>query len=246
VFDDYIDRVEEAGNEATVVVQTSELLKKYPKGYRQAYNQACTGLPKDLGFNHGLSAPQPDFVEGLEKEEFRPFPVDEYIPGAALYQDDPHSVTLPQIAGEWKGPAGDMREATMQSAYDGAAMVYARTQALAYMGEEDPPGHASVTTFTIDGTNLNLYAHYATPAEDDENTLEYHQYPISSTNLTSTYRGHKDGRKSLRNAQDHAKAQSEQLRDQLKQYWKQNRNKRPPVAVGVHPPDVEPPPARNR
>ncbi|KAK0655385.1 hypothetical protein B0T16DRAFT_10295 [Cercophora newfieldiana] len=229
-YNDYADRVEGAENEATLVVEVSgELLKKYPKGYKRAFNKAFTNLPKDAGFNNGLSAPQPDFVEGLEKEEYRPFPVDEYLDSAALHSDNPYSVTLPQIAGEWKGPDGSMKEAELQSSYDGAALVHARAQALAYMGKEDPPGHAEITTFTTDGTNLNLYAHYATPAdatpaEDDEDALEYHQYLISSANLTGTYQGHKDGRKSLRNAQDHAKTQSEQLRDQLKQHWKKNRN----------------------
>lgn len=46
-------------------------------------------------------------------EEFRPFLVDEYINGAVLYKDNPRSVTLPHIAGEWKGPGGDMREAAL-------------------------------------------------------------------------------------------------------------------------------------
>ena len=243
VYNDYVDRIEKAGNEATIVVKTSELLKKYPKGYNQAYNRACTNIPRDVGFNNGLSAPQPDFVEGLEAEEHRPFPIDNYIPGATLYQDDPYSITLPQIAGEWKGPAGDMREARLQSAYDGAAIVYARNQALAYMGKSDPPGHASVTTFATDGTNLNQYAHYAAPSDKDPDTLEYHQFPISSTNLTSTYQGHKDGRRSLRNAQDHAKQQSYAMRDELKEHWKQHRSKLPPVAEGINPPtDMEPPP----
>ncbi|OAA64163.1 hypothetical protein SPI_02810 [Niveomyces insectorum RCEF 264] len=243
-YDDYVDRIEKAGNEATVVIETSEhILKKYhDKRYRREFNRAFTNYPKDAGFNDGLSAPQPDFVEGPEMRDYLPFPVDDRIPGATLYKDDPRSVTLPQIAGEWKGPSGDMREARMQAAYDGAALVHARTQALAHMRKKDPPGHAAATTFTTDGTNLNLYAHYAAPAEDDEDTLEYHQYPISSTNLTSSYEDFKKGRKQLRNAQDHAKAQSEQLRDQLKQHWKQNRTKLPPVAEGVHPPDVEPPP----
>ncbi|KAI0431838.1 hypothetical protein F5Y09DRAFT_330046 [Xylaria sp. FL1042] len=243
VYEHYANRIETAGNEATIVVEASgKLLKEYnDKGYPRAFNRAFTNYPKDVGFNNGLSAPQPDFAEGLEKEEFRPFPVADYIPGASLYQDDPHSLTLPHVAGEWKGPAGDMRDARIQSAYDGAALVHARTQALAYMGKEDPPGHAEITTFTTDGTNLNLYAHYATPPAEDEDTLEYHQYPISTTNIKDTYQGHKDGRKGLRNAQDHAKTQSEQLRDQLKQHWKQNRNQLPPVAEGVRPPDVEPP-----
>ncbi|KAJ4328987.1 hypothetical protein N0V84_000559 [Fusarium piperis] len=238
-YNDYVDRVEGAGNEATMVVQTSELLKKYPKGYRQAYNRAFTNLPGDIGFNNGLSAPQPDFVEGLEAEEYRPIPADDHIPGAALYRDDPRSITLPQIAGEWKGPAGDMREARMQSAYDGAAMVHARNQALAYMGKADPAGYAEITTFTTDGANLNLFAHYATETEDG--TLEYHQYPISSMNLTGTYQGHKDGRKSLRNAQDYAKTQSEELRDQLKEHWQQQRDNLQTIAAPLPPPNYGPP-----
>ncbi|KAK3389611.1 hypothetical protein B0H63DRAFT_499610 [Podospora didyma] len=173
VYNDYVDRVEGAGNEATVVIHTSELLKRYPKGYRQAYNRAFTNLPGDIGFNNGLCAPQPDFVEGLEAEEYRPFPADDYVPGAALYRDDP----------QWKGPAGDMREAKMQSAYDGAALVHSRNQALSYMGKSDPPGHAEITTFTTDGKNISFFAHYA--AESEDGTLEYHQFPVKSTSLDS-------------------------------------------------------------
>ncbi len=44
-------------------------------------------------------------------------------------------MTLPHIAGEWKGPDGSMKEATLQSGYDGAALVYARNQALAHQGK---------------------------------------------------------------------------------------------------------------
>ncbi|GAP92039.1 putative heterokaryon incompatibility [Rosellinia necatrix] len=243
VYRHYANKVWKAPNEATIVVEASgNLLKEYDgKGYDRVFNQAFTGLPKNMGFNDGLSAPQPDFVEGPEMGEFRPFPIASHVPGAPLYRDNPHSVTLPHIAGEWKGPDGSMRIAELQSAYDGAALVHARNQALAYMGQSDPPGHAEITTFTTDGTTLNHYAHYAAPSAEDPDALEYHQYHVLSINLTSTYQGHKDGRKSLRNAQDHAKTQSEQLRDQLKQHWKQNRNQLPPVAEGVHPPDVEPP-----
>ncbi|KAK0634429.1 hypothetical protein B0T17DRAFT_603919 [Bombardia bombarda] len=212
MYEDYAHRVEKAGNEATIVVETSELLKKYPTSYPRAYNRTFTNLPRNVGFNDGLSAPQPDFVEGLEKEDYLPFPVDDHIDGAALYQDDPYSITLPQIAGEWKGPTGDMREAKMQSAYDGAAMVHARTQALAHMGKSDPSGHASITTFTTDGANLYQYAHYAAPSDKDPDTLEYHQFPISSMNLTGTY---------------------QELGDQLREYWEQQRDSLHPIAEGV-------------
>jgi hypothetical protein len=83
-----------------------------------------------------------------------------------LFKDDPFSVTLPHIAGEWKGRGKDMAEAKMQSAYDGAALVYARNQALSYVGEPDPPGHAQVATFTTDGTTINFFAHYAEASEE--------------------------------------------------------------------------------
>jgi hypothetical protein len=223
VYEGYVNTVESTCNEATMVFEVGgHLLKKHAKGYQKAFNQAFTGFPADVGFNNSLSAPQPDFVEGLRMQEFRPFPVHKHVDGAVLYKDNPNSLTLPHLAGEWKGPGGNMKEATLQSAYDGAALVYARNKALAYLGKSDPPGHAEVTTFTTDWTNLTLYAHYAAPAEDQ--TLEYHQYPIKSINLIDSHQGHKDGRKGLRNEQGHAFKQSCTLRDQLKEHWKQRCN----------------------
>jgi hypothetical protein len=48
------------------------LLKEYPakEGYRISLNQAFTDFPEDVGFNNGLSAPQPDIVE----ENSLPYP----------------------------------------------------------------------------------------------------------------------------------------------------------------------------
>ncbi|KAK0655333.1 hypothetical protein B0T16DRAFT_440595 [Cercophora newfieldiana] len=234
--------VGEAPNEATVVGEMLPLLKRYPKGYKRALNQAFTAFPSKVGFNNGLSAPQPDYVEGLGMEEYRPFPVDKHVNGAVLYKDNPRSVTLPHLAGEWKGPGGDMREATLQSGYDGAALVYARNQALAFQGESDPPGHANITTFTTNGTQVHFYAHYATPTEDG--ALEYHQFPVKSTSLVNSHGEHKEGRRGLRNAQDHARAQSYALKDQLKEHYKQQRGSGlNPVAEEMPPlpiPGIEP------
>ncbi len=238
VYEGYADRVGMAGTEATMVFEVGgKLLKEYDdKGYRREFNRAFTNVPQDAGYNNSLSAPQPDFVEGLKKGQFRPFPVADHIPGAALYQDDPYSVTLPHIAGEWKGRGKDMEEAELQSAYDGAAMVYARRQALAYMGKSDPPGYAAITTFATDGTTLNMYEHYAAPSEEDPGILEYHQYKYASTNVKDSYQGHKDGRKGLRNAQDYARDQSYALKDQLKEHWRQQRYSLNPIAEGTLPP----------
>lgn len=125
-----------------------------------------------------------------------------------------------------------MSEATLQSSYDGAALVYARNRALAYQGKSDPPGHASITTITTNGTQLNFYAHYATPAGDG--TLECHQYPIKSTSLVNSHGEHKEGRKYLRNEQDHARKQSYEPRDELKEHHqKQRGSSLHPVATGV-------------
>lgn len=66
----FVNTVGKAPNEATMVVEVSVLLKKYDDdGYNRAFNQAFTAFPRDIGFNNGLSAPQPDFIEGLEKRE---------------------------------------------------------------------------------------------------------------------------------------------------------------------------------
>ncbi|KAH0551459.1 hypothetical protein GP486_007327 [Trichoglossum hirsutum] len=232
---DYVYIAGAADNEATMVVEVNpRLLKSYEgRGYRKTFNQQFTGFPKGVGFNNGLSAPQPDFVEGLDMREYDPFPVDQYVSGAVLCNDSRRSLTLPHLAGEWKGRGKDMEEAGLQSSYDGAALVYARNQALSYIGKPDPPGHAEVTTFTTDGTNLNFFAHYAAPSEDG--TLKYHQYPYASVNLKK-YQEFKEGRRGLRNEQDHAREKSYALRDQLKEHWKQRRGDLNPIAKGAPPP----------
>lgn len=228
----YAKKVLRAGAEATIGFWVSKrMLKEHDDDdYVQELNRAFTNVPLDAGYNNGLSAPQPDFVEGLLMTEFRPFPVDDEVPEAPLYEDDPISLTLPHLAGEWKGPGKNLAQARLQAAYDGAAMVYARNQALAYMGKPDPPGHAAVTTFTTDGTLLRMYAHYAIPSDEDTDKLEYHQYQYASTDVQGSYQEHKDGRKGLRNAQDYAKEQSYALRDQLKEHWKRQRSACHPIA----------------
>ena len=219
VYKEYVNTVESSINEAMMVFEVGEsLLKKYDSGYKRAFNQALSGFPKNVGFNNGLPPPQPDFVDGLRMEEYYPFPIDNYISGAVLYKDNPDSLALPHIAGEWKGSGEDMIEARLQSAYDGAALVYARSQALELVESPDPSGHAEITTFTTDGTALNFFAHYA--SRSDDGSLEYHQYPIRSINLVNSYQEYKDGRRAFRNAQDHAMRDSYSLRDQLKEHWK--------------------------
>lgn len=233
-YENYVRTVQDAPNEATMVVElSSELLKKHPEeGYQRVFNQAFTMFPEDTDFNSGLSAPQPDFIGGIQLPEYRPFPVDEHVEGAVIYNDNRRSLVLPHIAGEFKGSGKDMEAARLKSAYDGAALVYTRIQALSYMGESDPPGHAAVTTFTTDGTTLNCFAHYAAPSANEDGTLEYHQYPVKSMHLTDSQQSLKDGRRRLRNQQDHAKKQSYALRGRLIENWQKQRATFRPLAEG--------------
>ncbi|KAL2135145.1 hypothetical protein VTI74DRAFT_9576 [Chaetomium olivicolor] len=215
----YTSRVGSALTENTVIVTMSPTFVKgyHDEGYRAEYNQAFSAFPREVGFNNGLSPPHPDFVEGFEKAKYYPLPVDEYISGAVLYKDEPLSLVLPHVAGEWKRQGKDMREAQWQSAYDGAALVYARNQALSYLGKSDAPGVAEVFTFITDGTILNVFAHYA--AETEDGRLQYHQYPVSSTLVTPSYEEFQEGRRRFRNMQDHARERSLDLKKELLEHW---------------------------
>ncbi|KAJ8128444.1 hypothetical protein O1611_g5194 [Lasiodiplodia mahajangana] len=184
-FKKYKRRVRRAPNESTVLSTTYwMLLKQYDleEGndddddneddneinnnlYFSFMGQKFTGFPENVGFNNNCSAPQPDFVEGLGEMQFTPFPI-KAVSGAFLYQDKTYTIVLPHIAGEWKASDKGLGKASTQCAYDGAALVYARTQALEYLGERDPPGEARVITFAINGENLKIFAHYSFLAEN--------------------------------------------------------------------------------
>ena len=230
-YEKFVHKIQTACNKQTVVLQTSQLLKEYDKAdmrYSKVYNQVFNAFPKNIGFNNRLSAPQPDMVEGLEMPEFDPFPVRQQLDRAAVPTPSPHTITLPHLAGEWKGPGKDMRLAQTQAAYDGACMVYSRNKALSFLNNPDPAGYAHVQTFTTDGTILNTFAHYSS---ESQGQVKYHQCLTSSSVLILSYEDFKTGRRRLRNLQDNAKETSEKLRDELKKRW--SANHRSSVAPSV-------------
>ena len=177
-------------------------------------NRSFTAFPRNVGFNDGLSAPQPDYLEGPSRVDFEPFPVSD-VSGAVVFKDDRHSATLPHLAGEWKGPHGSKEQTELQSSYDGAALVYGRNQALAHISKPDPPDHAAITTFVTDGKEIQFFANYSTPPERHGSKEKYHQYSIVNSKLVETYESFKTARKQLRNAQDYAREQAYELRDRL-------------------------------
>lgn len=219
-YDSYVKTLSKAFNKLARGNKVARSLQKYyddDESYQPAFNQPFAGFPKDVGLNNGLSPPQPDFIEGLGIVGFEPFSI-EHVSGAVLYKDNPLSTALPHIAGQYKGPGGNMEKARLQCAYDGPALVYARNKALALIGKPDPLGHAEITTFATDGKNIDFFAHYAAPGDDGK--LKYHQYPIGSCVLTNSPYAFKDGWRQLQNQQDYAREQSYALRDQLVNYWK--------------------------
>lgn len=215
----YCEKIDVVGNEAAIAQRMLPLFQDYDSRYNIDRNRVFSALPKDLGFNNGLSAPQPDFVQGLTREEFLPVDLSK-IQGVVLFKDELASTTLPHFAGEWKSRSGDMFEATLQSGYDGTAMVYGRNQAREYLGEPDTLDHSAITTFTSNGEDLTFFAHHALPTGED-GAAEYHQHQLTQTNLTESYESFNKDRKQIRNAQDCAREQSFALRDQL---WERQRS----------------------
>lgn len=182
------------------------------EGSSFAFNQRLNGISKDFGFNDNMPASQPDFIKGLDTEQFR-WMSRKAIPGAFIDPQNDNSIRLPHVAGEWKQFQRGVGNAEKQAAYDGAALVYRRSQALEAIGLADSVGHASVLTFATDGRTLDIFAHYAAPSEDDEREMDYHYHRVVTVDLCSTYQGFRDGRRMLRNARDYAVEQSHQLRD---------------------------------
>lgn len=64
VYKTYVCAVEFADNEHTMIHEATKLLAMYQDRYCTTLSQAFAGLPKDVGFNNGLSAPQPDMIQG--------------------------------------------------------------------------------------------------------------------------------------------------------------------------------------
>ncbi|KAH8687385.1 hypothetical protein BGZ60DRAFT_6708 [Tricladium varicosporioides] len=228
-YEEIVYNIESHGNEQGRLLETHEMLKRPRKPYLRSFDQGLNNFPKDLGFNDGLSAPQPDFLEGLNANSLKPFPVRQQLGNAAIPIAN-NDMVLPHLAGEWKGPSGSLNLARAQAAYDGACMVYGRNTAISYLGDSDPANHAFVYTFTIDGTVVDTYAHHSSKLHGK---VEYHQTLITSTTIQS-YDDYKRGRRQLRNLQEHSRVLSKDLVDRLQEHWnKQQQTDEPDTAYSL-------------
>ncbi|KAI5923589.1 hypothetical protein F4810DRAFT_199872 [Camillea tinctor] len=223
-YEDYIDTIRGAVNKETLVAEMLLLFDAHPqKQHRRALNEPFTGFPTDIGFNDGLPAPQPHYLESLRVQDYHPFLIDEHIkcavPAFHKHNHD-HSIVLPHLAGDWAGPGESLGKARLRSAYHGAALVYCRNRALEYTDSSDPLGHARIITFITDGTTLVFFAHWMrSRVECYGEVSEYHQYPIVVINLTGSHAEFKRGRETIRYFQESAGNRSCELRDRLLQQW---------------------------
>lgn len=158
---------DEADNEATtvnvlngfVLKDTSKDLDLIKQRYGTKWDKQWTDYPKDVGFNNGLSASKPDYIEGYSRLAFAPS-IDEIGGAAVLVKDNSRFIALPHFALEAKAPVKDMHLAQVQAQYDGAVMVYGRNKALAYIQQPDPPQTGLVATLIADEENWDAFLHY--------------------------------------------------------------------------------------
>jgi hypothetical protein len=86
------------------------------------FNELFKNFPKNVRFNNGLSAAQPDMVEGIDLREFDLFPICQQLDRAAIPSLGSNTITLPYLVGEWKGPGKEMILAQHQTAYYSASI----------------------------------------------------------------------------------------------------------------------------
>ncbi|KAH8201531.1 hypothetical protein TruAng_004302 [Truncatella angustata] len=187
-------------------------------GFKWQSDRPFSELPPDLNFNKSLPKPQPDLVEGLETQNFKPFRVRKKFGGEAVFFSDSSSIALPHLVGELKSGKGSEYEATRQAAYDGAALVNGYEKALdhlaAYEGKRPwKKTRAVITSFCLLPTSLSIYSHHS--SINDEGEEEYHQTLLAAQNM-ATFEGWKQGRMLLRNAQQYSQERTLELRDRLR------------------------------
>lgn len=214
----FVGRLDDAANETKIIEMYDKYVfqdsegRHFQSGYRVQPDKMWTGFPPNVGFNNGLSAPKPDKVEGFKKNTFPPS-IDA-IRGTVLVKDDSDYITLPHMTLEFQAKEKNAHEAKVQSSYNGAAMVFSRNEALAYIEQPDPPGQSAVLSAAIIGPSWELYGHCAQPNQTT-GRVEYHQHRIRGGSM-ERFDEYKQSRKVLRNMQDFAREQAMDLRDRMR------------------------------
>lgn len=144
----------------------------WEEGYSVKLKAQWDHFPTDQGFNDGLVAPKPNRAEGYPRETFPPD-----IEQVELVEHEPNFVVLPHLATEFVDFGTDMRKARIRASYDGAAMVFARNEALKHIKQPDPETYAAPISVASDGLTWNVYLHHAHMNRDTQK-LEYFQVRV--------------------------------------------------------------------
>ncbi len=203
-----------AGNENAIQRTVLSLLKNDDdEDQKQLINQQFIEFPSNVGFNNGLSAAKPDFVEGYLEEAFQPYPIKDLLGGSAVLTPDQFPIALPHNIGEFKRRGGDFECGTCQAAYDAACLVYGRNHACISMSKMDEANAAHVGSFVSDGKRLLISVHYS--ATNASGKTVYHQCPIYDSSISMDYNSFKLGYRQIRNLQDWARGNACSIKDNL-------------------------------
>jgi len=203
----YCKGISKSYNEAGVssLIQL-KIMKDYSESdgnYGRAHGRAITRIPSQ-DFNHGLSNPLPDILEGLDTEVLP----DGLYDNHALHTKD--SLSFCHFATEFKRTDGNLHQATYQAAYDGAMLVNARdralTQAATLSGNnrdtlKQAVAETAVFTCVTDGKVAEVFSHRF------QNGQYYQNLVVRESLLDYPNRG----RELIRNTQDYARSKSYEL-----------------------------------
>ena len=226
-FTDYERDVKRASNEiSTVLAVTSGILQKSRDPLYTGYpNQHFANFPTNVGFNDGLSAARPDWIEGYLKDAFENNSIVERLDGVAVQTSGKFPIVLAHLAGEFKRRGGNMVCGSDQAAYDAAYLVYGRKQAQVLMHKADESGKAYVGSFVCDGQHLQISVHYTTK-HPTSGATEYRQYLMFDENIQRDLEHFINGRRHLRNLQDFSRRNANMIREPPKDH-KQEKRKTP-------------------
>jgi len=196
---------------AAALVQ-SKMMREFSDidfNYGRHCSRAITEIPSQ-GFNNGLSNPLPDVLEGLYTNV-----LPHHLHDNALHKKN--SLSFSHFAAEFKRTDGNLHQATVQAAYNGAVLVNARDRALAKARQAgivattaaiDKAAEEDLAVFTCvsDGKVAEVYTHYMDEAGQYNQNLVARQSLLEYPNR---------GRDLIRNTQDYARSKSYELANLL-------------------------------
>jgi hypothetical protein len=223
IYNSYLVLTEDYENEITVELSAYPALsKKTPErevtGYCQRVNHPWSAVDNHL--TTGLSDPQPDLVESYRKTDY---PLQAIEALSADLAPSSYNEAMPAYTIEFKSSDGDMKEAKLHCAYNGALMTEGAYAVHKYLDKSDDDfyGKTQALTATFNGAVIEYYGHHAlqTPrpsqleadeaalnedvaSEAEDAVIKHHQYLLHYDNPRASLQNFQSAYKHIRNAQD--------------------------------------------